>query len=221
MAVQGPGRMEDSVLNRALFISFEGIDGCGKSTHLELLKPYLAELGLDPLYPREPGGTRIGEGIRQILLDKSHTQMSDRTELLLFLAARAQICEEVIAPALADGRMVICDRFMDSSVAYQGAGRGLGAERVKTLNRFAVAETMPDLTLFLDVPVEVARQRLQKRGEASDRIDLESTTFMERTRQGFLSLAAEEPDRFVIVDSTREKTVVQNEIREIIGRYIQ
>lgn len=147
--------------------------------------------------------------------------MTAETELLLFLAARAQICREVIAPALAAGRPVVCDRFLDSSLAYQGYGRGLGAEAVEQLNRFAVAEIRPDRTYLLDLPVKLAQERLNSRQMEKNRLDLESLDFMEKTRQGFLSLADRERQRIVLLDARRSPEEIQAQIREDLRRFLK
>ncbi len=205
----------------SLFISFEGIDGCGKSTHLDLLDEYLQGLGYSVLRPREPGGTAIGEKIRKILLEKTEDNMLAETELLLFLASRAQITREIIAPALHEGKVVICDRFMDSSVAYQGYGRALGPERVKLMNRFATGDIVPDITFLLDVDVEEARSRLDQRDSEKNRLDSETVQFMQTVREGFLAMQKAEPDRIKLVDTSGAKESTQMYIREIIRRYLK
>lgn len=187
---------------KGLFITFEGIDGCGKSTQCELLKDYLKANGKDFIFVREPGGTVIGERIREILLDKKNTQMTARTELLLFEAARAQITEEVIRPALEEGKTVICDRFFDSSSAYQGMARGMGMDFVAGLNMAATGGLEPDVTFFFDISVEEALARRGKRGEASDRIELAGMRFQEDVRTGYLELAKNSNGRIVTVDAT-------------------
>lgn len=206
----------------SLFVSFEGIDGVGKSANLDLLQDYLCGQGYEVVRPREPGGTPVGEEIRQILLTGEDRSLAAETELLLFLAARAQICREVIAPALSAGKLVLCDRFMDSSVAYQGYGRGLDPELVQRLNRFAVGKVVPDLTILLDLPLEKARARQGLREtEANNRMDAESDRFMEKVRQGFLTLAAQEPERIKIIDAAGDLATVQGRIRAEIGRILQ
>ncbi len=205
----------------SLFISFEGIDGCGKSTHLNLLDEYLQSLGYSVLRPREPGGTAIGEKIRKILLEKTEDNMMAETELLLFLASRAQITREIIAPALHEGKVVICDRFMDSSVAYQGYGRALGPERVKLMNRFATGDIVPDITFLLDVDVEEARSRLDQRDSEMNRLDSETVQFMQTVREGFLAMQKDEPDRIKLVDTSGAKESTQMFIRETIRRYLK
>jgi dTMP kinase len=186
---------------KGIFITFEGIDGCGKSTQCEMLKDYLTEYGKEFIFVREPGGTEIGERIREILLDKKNTQMTARTELLLFEAARAQITDEVIKPALEDGKIVICDRFFDSSSAYQGMARGMGMDFVANLNMAATGGLKPDVTFFFDISAEEALVRRGKRGEASDRIELAGLKFQEDVRQGYLELAASSGGRIVTIDA--------------------
>lgn len=203
---------------RARLITFEGIDGCGKSLQIRLLHPWLQAQGLDPQYPREPGGTAAGEAIRGILLEHPENPLSAESELLLFMAARAQICRERIAPALAAGKWVICDRFMDSSLAYQGYGRGLDLELITRLNAFAVGSCVPDLTLFLDLPLDLAEERLGERGEAN-RLDAESRAFKERVRQGFLAIAAKEK-RMLRIDAAGDAETVQEAVRAAIRRVL-
>ena len=188
---------------KGIFITFEGIDGCGKSTQCELLKDFLRESGKDFIFVREPGGTVIGERIREILLDKKNTQMTARTELLLFESARAQITDEVIRPALEEGKIVICDRFFDSSSAYQGMARGMGMDFVSGLNMAATGGLAPDVTFFFDISAEEALERRGKRGEASDRIELAGLRFQEDVRKGYLELAKNSDGRIVTIDATQ------------------
>ena len=187
---------------KGIFITFEGIDGCGKSTQCELLKDYLKDNGKDFIFVREPGGTEIGERIREILLDKKNSRMTARTELLLFEAARAQITDEVIKPALEEGKIVICDRFFDSSSAYQGMARGMGMDFVAGLNMAATGGLKPDVTFFFDICAEAALARRGKRGEASDRIELAGLKFQEDVRKGYLELAKDSDGRIVTIDAT-------------------
>ena len=188
---------------KGIFISFEGIDGCGKSTQCEMLKEYLKENNKDFIFVREPGGTVIGERIREILLDKKNTQMTARTELLLFEAARAQITDEVIKPALEEGKIVLCDRFFDSSSAYQGMARGMGMDFVAGLNMAATGGLKPDVTFFFDISAEEALERRGKRGEASDRIELAGLKFQEDVRRGYLELAKSSEGRVITIDASR------------------
>ena len=188
---------------KGIFITFEGIDGCGKSTQCEMLKEYLKENNKDFIFVREPGGTVIGERIREILLDKKNTQMDPRTELLLFEAARAQITEEVIKPALEEGKIVLCDRFFDSSSAYQGMARGMGMDFVAALNMAATGGLKPDVTFFFDISAEEALERRGKRGEASDRIELAGLKFQEDVRRGYIELAKNSDGRVITIDATK------------------
>lgn len=204
----------------SLFITFEGIDGCGKSTHLRLLKEYLESLGHSPLMPREPGGTSVGEKIRKLLLEKTEDKMTAETELLLFLASRAQICRELIGPALQENKIVISDRFMDSSVAYQGYARGLSVDLVNDLNAFAVGSVIPDITFLLDLDPQVAAQRIDERDKDSNRLDEEGIEFMQRVRRGFLAIAEKEPERVKVISSMADKETVQNAIRQELRRFL-
>ena len=199
---------------KGIFITFEGIDGCGKSTQCEMLKDYLKEAGKDFIFVREPGGTVIGERIREILLDKKNTQMTARTELLLFEAARAQITDEVIKPALEEGKIVLCDRFFDSSSAYQGMARGMGMDFVAGLNMAATGGLKPDITFFFDISAEEALERRGKRGEASDRIELAGLKFQEDVRQGYIELAKTSEGRVITIDATKGIEEIFEEVKE-------
>ena len=199
---------------KGTFITFEGIDGCGKSTQCEMLKDYLKERGVDFIFVREPGGTVIGERIREILLDKKNSQMTPRTELLLFEAARAQITDEVIKPALDEGKIVICDRFFDSSSAYQGKARGMGMDFVGDLNMAATGGLKPDITFFFDISAEEALARRGKRGEASDRIELAGLKFQEDVRQGYLEIAEKSGGRIVTIDAGQSVEEIFEEIKD-------
>lgn len=180
------------------FITFEGVEGCGKSTQITLLWEYLVEAGYDVIVTREPGGTPIAEAIRGVLLNPDHDGMGSTAELLLYAAARAQHIYEKIAPALAAGQIVLCDRFADSTTAYQGAGRGLHADLLQTLNEIATGGVWPDCTLLIDVPVAVGLERARNRGR-KDRIEQESIDFHGRVREGFLALASAETDRIRLI----------------------
>lgn len=199
-----------------IFITFEGIDGCGKSTQCELLKKHLEDNGKDFIFVREPGGTVIGERIREILLDKKNTQMTPRTELLLFEAARAQITDEVIKPAIESGKIVICDRFFDSSSAYQGMARGMGMDFVASLNMAATGGLKPDITFFFDLTAEEALARRGKRGEASDRIELAGLKFQEDVRNGYLELAKNSEGRIVTIDAMQSPEEIFEQIKETL-----
>lgn len=200
-----------------MFISFEGIEGSGKSTAQRLLAEHLQGLGYDPLLTREPGGCALGRSLRPILLDARTRGLSSRAELYLFLADRAQHVAEIIRPALEAGQTVLCDRYADSTLAYQGYGRGLDPEHLRRINDMATGGLMPDLTLLLDLPVHCGLERagLRNREEGTvlseGRFDAESLEFHERVRQGYRSLAAEEPERFAIIDAAQppEDVVLQ------------
>lgn len=205
-------------MNRGLFITFEGIDGCGKSTQFQMLKEYLESKGVDFLVVREPGGTVIGEKIREILLNKKNDSMRPLTELLLFEAARAQITEEVVRPALEKGTCVLCDRFFDSTYAYQGYARKLGAEKVLMLNDLATAGLEPDITFLIDIPVSVALERRGIRGEADDRMEALGTAFQEDVRKGYLE-AAEKFSRIKVIDGKDEPSVVFEKVKKYYEEY--
>jgi len=184
------------------FITFEGVEGCGKTTQIARLERYLEGQGYSVFVTREPGGTPLAEAIRELLLDVAHGTMAPTTELLLYEAARAQHVAERIRPALAAGQVVLCDRFADSTTAYQGAGRGLHEETVVSLHHVATGGIWPDCTLLLDLAAAEGLERVRRRG-GSDRIQEETLAFHERVRQGFLCLAAREPQRIRIIDAAQ------------------
>jgi dTMP kinase len=188
-----------------LFITFEGVDGCGKTTQLRLLAAWLKQRGCEVVETVEPGGTPIGREIRKILLDPANGAMRPRTELLLYFASRAQNVEEVIGPARAAGRIVLSDRFTDSTLVYQGCGRGISPRTVLRLDRIACAGLRPDLTFLLDIDPAAglarARRRNQRGITAESRIDDETLEFHERVRRGYLALAAREPERIKVIDA--------------------
>jgi dTMP kinase len=198
---------------RGVLIAFEGVEGSGKSTQADRLAEHLRSKGHDVVLSREPGGTAIGEQVRDILLDPGNDRMDGRTELFLYLASRNQHVREKVLPALEAGRVVILDRFADSSVAYQGGGRELGAQVVSRLNKLATASLKPDLTVLVDVPVEVGQGR--KDGSPLDRLEREKVDFHERVRQGYLKLARRAPKRCRIVDGTRPADELEPVIREL------
>ncbi|AFG35083.1 dTMP kinase [Fervidobacterium pennivorans subsp. shakshaketiis] len=197
-----------------MFVSFEGIDGCGKSTQIEMFTKYLQSKGIEFVKVREPGGTKLGEKIRQLLISE---EMTSRSELLLFLASRAQLVEEVIKPALEEGKIVVADRFAHSSVAYQGCGRNLGIDVVKMLNDFATDHVYPDLVFYIDIPAEVAISRINK--EQRDRIEQEGLEFFEKVRNCYLELCKNEKN-FVLIDGTKDvETISKQIIRIFEGLY--
>jgi dTMP kinase len=186
---------------KGLFLSFEGIDGCGKSTQKELLAERLRKEGYEVLETEEPGGTPIGRQVREILLDSANHEMSHTAELLLYFACRAQNVEQWIVPALAEGRIVLTDRFTDSTVAYQAYGRGLGEQVVLELDRIACGGLRPDLTFLFEIDLETSRQRARSRNR-SDRMDSQAMEFYRRVREGYRALAAREPERFCLIDGS-------------------
>lgn len=206
---------------RGVFITLEGPEGAGKSTQARLLHEAL-RTRYPVLYSREPGGTVIGERIRALLLDEAHAEMNPHTEMLLFAAARAQFVTEVVQPALRGGQIVVSERYMDASLAYQGAGRGLGVELVRRVNEVATQGVTPDLTILLDIDPSVGLQRARlavgkegRRGRG-DRLEQEALAFHARVRAGFLTIAHEEPDRIRIVDGSRAQHAIHEEILRLV-----
>jgi dTMP kinase len=203
-----------------LFITFEGIDGCGKTTQLHLLASWLRGLGREVVETVEPGGTAIGREIRKILLDPANTAIRPRTELLLYFASRAQNVSEVIRPALENNAVVLCDRFTDSTIVYQGCGRGLNVDIILDLHRIACGPLKPDVTVLIDINLDTSLTRARRRNERTNanesRIDEESREFHERVRRGYLELAAKEPDRFITIDGMHSVSEVSARIREAI-----
>jgi len=200
----------------ALFITLEGIEGAGKSTHLTFLKELIEAAGVSLVVTREPGGTEPGEKIRKLLLHSADNSMCADTELLLMFAARAEHLNKVVKPALAQGRWVLSDRFTDATYAYQGGGRGLPAARIRALEDWVQQGLRPDLTLLLDIPVEQGLLRAGKRG-APDRFEREHGEFFERVRAAYLSAAAREPDRFRVIDTARDIPFVQAQLRAALA----
>jgi dTMP kinase len=194
------------------FITFEGMDGAGKSTHLGWFADALRKRGLDVVVTREPGGTPLGERLREILLNQS---MRPGTEAMLMFAARLEHVELVIKPALRAGNWVVSDRFSDASFAYQGGGRGVDWEKLRQLEQWVHADLQPDLTLFFDVPVEVARQRLES-NVSLDRFEQEQADFFERVRSGYYKRVSENPKRYVVIDAGLTVQLVKQKLEEII-----
>jgi dTMP kinase len=199
----------------SLFITLEGPEGGGKTSQAMQLVEHLQARGYDVLHSREPGGTFIGEQIRRVLFSLDNTLMHPRTEFLLFSAARAQHVNEVILPQLEKGRVVICDRFYDASLAYQGYGHDLDLETLKSITIFATGGLIPDLTLLLDLPVEEGLKRREQDGNWN-RLDAYDLEFHHRVREGYLAMAASEPDRWVIIDAQRLFDEVRDEIRRVV-----
>jgi dTMP kinase len=195
-------------------ISFEGSEGSGKSTQIARLAEHFQKMQREVVTTREPGGTEIGEQIRNIIVHNSKgDEMCAETELLLFTAARAQVVREVIAPALVRGAIVLSDRYLDSSTVYQGIGRNLAADPVAQINRFAVGNVMPDLTIVIDVPTEVSLARLKQRAsDLPDRMERENVDFYKKIREGYLVLAQGMPERFIVVDGTKTQDAIEKKI---------
>ena len=204
---------------RGRFISVEGGEGAGKSTNIECVRARLHAAGMRVVVTREPGGTPLAEEIRQLLLAPRDEGVCEDTELLLVFAARMQHVERVIKPALARGDWVISDRFTDATIAYQGAGRRMGVERIQALRRLLLGDFAPDLTLLLDVPVDSGMQRLAGRG-APDRFEMEGREFFERVRAAYLQLAAAEPARFRVIDAARELPAVQAAVAQAVEGFL-
>jgi dTMP kinase len=207
-----------------MFITFEGTEGSGKSTQVRLLADFFKSVSLDCLVTREPGGTEIGKKIRSILLDAMNAKITAFTELLLYEADRAQHVEEIIRPALVNGKIVLCDRFFDATVVYQGYVRGANLDLVDYLHKTILKGLKPDLTFLLDCPVDIGLKRAWKRiantaGKAKeDRFEQEAVQFHEKIRQGYLRLAKIEPERFYVIDATQEPSVIHDNIVRVVRR---
>lgn len=211
----GRTKKTKQTINRTrLFVTFEGIDGCGKSTQLERAAKYLTTLGYRVKRLREPGSTALAEKIRKILLSKK-TKISDLTELFLYEAARTEIVAHKIGPALSQGIIVLCDRFYDSTTAYQGYGRGLDIRMVRSLHKMAVGDVQPDLTIVIDVDINTARKRL---GNSHDRLEALPIKFHRRVRNGFLEIARKEHRRVKLVDGTQPPEIVFQAVKKLLNR---
>jgi dTMP kinase len=197
-----------------LFITFEGTEGCGKSTQINVLAARLQDQGQQVLQTREPGGTPLGEAVRNLLQhDEAGAGMSPEAELLLFTASRAQLTRERILPAIAKGEIVLCDRFMDSTTVYQGVARQIDIQAVAAINRFAVGEARPDLTILIDLPPEVGMARVHARSDGQlDRIEQEAIEFFQAVRAGYLNLAESEAERFLVLDGSASVEVLEQQI---------
>lgn len=201
-------------------VSVEGIEGCGKSTQAALLRDWLEARGLPVLLAREPGGTSISEKIRDILLDPANASMDHRTELLLYLSSRSQIVKELLLPALSEGKIVVVDRYVDSTLAYQGCARGLDEKDIRLMNSFASRDLVPDVTFLLDLdPAEGFRRIGSGRGEKAkgDRLEMEGLEFHRKVREGFLSIAEAEPDRIILIRAERGIGEIQSEIERVLA----
>ncbi|WP_341280296.1 dTMP kinase [Paenibacillus sp. FSL H8-0537] len=200
-------------MNKGIFITIEGGEGAGKTTLIEQLAHKMQQQGIAVLTTREPGGIPIAEKIRSVILDRNHTAMDARTEALLYAASRRQHLVEKVMPALTAGKLVICDRFVDSSLAYQGHARGLGMEEVWSINQFAIEGAMPQLTIYMDVTPDVGLARIGQSDEREiNRLDLEEIAFHERVREGYFILLKKFPERIVRVDANQEPDIVLNDV---------
>ncbi|MDF2820589.1 MAG: tmk [Clostridiales bacterium] len=204
---------------RGLFITFEGGDGSGKTSQINLLKKYFEQQGKEVIITREPGGTVISEKVREIILDINNTEMSDITEALLYAAARAQHVNEVIEPAIKEGKIVICDRFVDSSVVYQGYARQIGIDMILKINDIATNGLVPDLTFYLDLEAKIGLNRKKNQAEL-DRLEVEKIEFHENVISGYRELANRNPDRIITIDATLTVEEIYNKVVQTIkGRY--
>ncbi|MEO0130443.1 MAG: dTMP kinase [candidate division WOR-3 bacterium] len=201
-----------------ILITFEGIERCGKTTQAKLLYEYLKQKGIPCILVHEPGGTKIGEEIRKILLDKKNIQMSPKTEFFLYLAARAQLLAEIIFPSLQEGKVVICDRFSDSTLAYQGGGRNLSLEKISQINRYATDKLKPNLTILIDIPVSISQERIKK--EEKDRLEKEDEEFHKRVRNTYLFLAKRAPKRIKIFEGDKSIEDLHLEIRTKVIQFL-
>lgn len=201
---------------RGAFITFEGVEGVGKSTQIALAAAHLRGRGMEPIVTREPGGTELAEKLRALVLETGHGPVSATAELLIYFAARASHVAEVIRPALAAGRCVLCDRFTDTTEAYQGGGRGVDGASIRALAEIAHPDLAPDLTLVFDAPAEVTHLRLAGRGAGRDRIESEDTAFFERVRRAYQAISGREPDRVRIIDATRPEAEIATVVATLI-----
>jgi dTMP kinase len=210
-------------MNHGIFITFEGPDGAGKTTILTMIGEYLEQNGYPVLVTREPGGIPISEQIREVILNTKNTTMDGRTEALLYAAARRQHLVEKVMPAMAEGKIVLCDRFIDSSLAYQGYARGLGIDEVYSINRFAIGELMPDVTFFFDIePAEGLKRINSSESREVNRLDLEEMQFHEDVREGYLKVIEKWRERFYVIDASKELDKVFNQTKsELLARLIK
>jgi dTMP kinase len=208
-------------------ITFEGIEGSGKTTQIKLVAEYLIKKGVELIVTREPSGTDIGRKIGAILFNREHSDLCAETEMLLFFAARAQHVRELIMPALQQNKLVLCDRFSDATYAYQGFGRSLNQELIKLINDYSSMFLKPDMTLLFDLPVEIGLQRATarnnqlKESSATDRFEREKIDFHRRIREGYLDISRKDPERFRLIDASRDIDVIQEEVRRCISDFIK
>ena len=205
-------------MRNGLFITLEGPDGSGKTTQITYLKEYFEKRGIETVFTREPGGTSIGEKLRTIILDKENGEMCDMAEALLYAASRSQHVHQLIKPALEEGKVVICDRFIDSSIAYQGYGRQLG-DAVRVINELAIEGCMPDITFLMKLSPEIGKSRISQ--ESQDRLEREKLEFHNRVYQGYEALADIYQERFVCIDASRDKEAVRTDICQALDRLLE
>lgn len=210
--------MTTSLSTAARFITLEGSEGVGKTTNLEHIKSLLTEQGIDFVVTREPGGTELGEQLRELLLGHKHDGMADETELLMMFASRAEHLDKVIKPALEKGQWVLCDRFTDATYAYQGGGRGIDFKRIEILEDYVQGSCRPDLTLLLDAPIEVGRERANKRS-APDRFEKEQIDFFDKVRAAYLKRATNDPDRMKVINAALDLEAVKSQITDQIKTF--
>ena len=206
-------------MSRGLFITLEGGEGAGKSTNLVFIRQWLHREGREVVVTREPGGTELGERVRDILLHSTHLHITPESEMLLMFAARSEHITKVIRPALAAGKVVLCDRFTDATYAYQGGGRGLSPERIAAIENWVQGDLRPDLTLLFDVPVEAGRERAGQRSEP-DRFEREENDFFTRARKTYLDRAAREPARMRVIDASRALEQVERQIAAVLQEFV-
>ena len=206
---------------KGLFITFEGNDGSGKSSALQAVKQELKELGYDVLYTREPGGSPIAEKIRELILDKANVGMDDRTEALLYAASRREHITKTIIPALNEGKIILCDRFLDSSLAYQGYARELGVENVLNMNQFATEGLFPDLTILVCVHPEIGMLRIKKDERDMDRLEIEKMTFHTKLYEGYLKVADQYDNRIVAINGEQTKEEVLQAVKDVLYPFIK
>jgi dTMP kinase len=207
-------------MKKGILITFEGIDGSGKSTQMSALAEYLEQKGWKVFKTREPGGSKLGDRIRDLLLDYKHQNITPKTELLLYLASRSQHFQEVILPALEQGKVVLCDRFSEATMAYQGYGRGLELDKIKALLKYVTEGRKPDLTLLLDLEVRQGLMRINSR-VTKDRLERERIEFYDKVRQGYLKLARMNPRQIVVIDASQAFEKVASQIQEIVETFLK
>jgi dTMP kinase len=207
-------------MKKSLFITFEGLDGSGKTTQIKLLYDYLKGKGLDVVTAVEPGGTVIGRKIRKILLDEYNHEMSYKAETFLFLASRAELVSKVISPALSKGRTVICDRFFDSTIVYQGIARGLGVDKILDMSLWATGGIVPDITFLLSIKADKGKKRMDSASKKRDRMELEKDNFRKKVYQGYLNIAGKYKDRFVVIDGEKKIEDIFEEVKRRVEQYL-